>query len=70
MRYLEDIKSKLIVEDAINLSDKEIQRCLGDCVCGHWLVPMAKKYREDGLLVLMYGVFIPMEIDEQTKLIF
>lgn len=52
MRYLDQIKSKLAVEEAANLTDLEIQRCLGDCVCGHWLVPMAKKYRDAGELTM------------------
>ena len=51
MKYLQDIKMKLIVEMAANLSDAEINRILTPCVCGHWLVPLAKDYRDNGILI-------------------
>lgn len=50
MRYLEEINIKLTVEDAVNFSDKEIERCFINCVCGHLLIPLAKKYRSQKLL--------------------
>jgi hypothetical protein len=52
MKYLSDIKAKLSAEEADSLSDKEIERVFKDCVCGHWLVPLTKKYRDNGVLVL------------------
>ena len=49
--YLEDIIRKLVVEKAKSLSDAEIERILSPCVLGHLLIPLAKKYRKERLLV-------------------
>ena len=48
--YLDEIKSKLVVENAKSLSDKEIRRILQPTVLGYRLIPLAKKYIEEGLL--------------------
>ena len=50
MEYLRDIKAKLSAENADSLSNKEIERVFKGCVCEHWLIPLAKKYRDNGEL--------------------
>ena len=52
MQYLTDIKAKLSAENADSLTDKEIERVFKGCVCEHWLIPLTKKYRDNGILVL------------------
>ncbi len=43
MKYvIEKINARLRAENALNLSDSEIERCLRDCVMGHKLIPIAK----------------------------
>ena len=50
MLYLNDIKIKLTVESAANLSDNELKRILSPCVGGHLLLPLAIDYRNKGIL--------------------
>ena len=46
------IRSKLLAEDAENLNDTEIERCLSNCVSGRKMVRMAKELRDEGFLKL------------------
>ena len=62
--HLETIKNKLVVERITSLCDKEIERALGFTVCAHRLVPLAKKYRDEGLIC--YNELLP-EIEEYKK---
>ncbi len=50
MEYLEHIKSKLVIDMVTSLSDSEIERSLSNTVLGHRLIPLTKKYREEGKL--------------------
>jgi len=50
MENLEHIKRKLVVELATSLSDTEINRCLGNTVLSHKLIPLAKHYRDNNIL--------------------
>ncbi|WP_165907808.1 hypothetical protein [Hydrogenispora ethanolica] len=52
LRHLEAIKCRLIAENAKDLSDNELYRCLSGCVGAHMLIPLAIKYRDDGYLNL------------------
>ena len=47
--YVEQIAGKLAADNAINLSDEELKRCLFGCVCP-WVLTMAVKFRDDGTL--------------------
>ena len=62
--HLKAIKNKLVVERVTSLCDSEIERALGFTVCSHRLVPLAKKYRNEGLIV--YNELMP-EIEEFKK---
>ena len=48
-KYGELIRGRLKAEGIVDTSDAELERALGPCVCGHWLVPVAKQLRDDGL---------------------
>ena len=48
MLYKKEIRGRLRAEYARSLSDEELKRCLKDCVWGHILIPLAKKYRDNG----------------------
>jgi hypothetical protein len=47
--YLEQIRGRLAAENTRDDSDPTLARVLGPCVCGHWLVPVAKQLRNDGV---------------------
>lgn len=47
---LDAIVGALAAEEAADLSDGELERCLGGCVAGHRLVPFAKQARDWGRL--------------------
>jgi hypothetical protein len=51
-RWLEAIIGKLSSSHATSLTDSELDRILLPCVCGPRLVPLAKKYRDEGVLKL------------------
>lgn len=44
------IISKMLAENAANISDGEIDRCLSDCVAA-WLPKVAKQYRDAGYIL-------------------
>ncbi len=47
MKYIiEKINARLRAENALNLSNSEIERCLRDCVMGHELIPIAKENKD------------------------
>ena len=48
--YLEEIKSKLVVENATSLEDAELMRILAPCALGHVLMELSKEYRNKGIL--------------------
>ena len=50
MLYKREIRDRLRAEHALNLSNSELKRCLDGCVWGHILIPLAQKYRDDGIL--------------------
>jgi len=47
MEYIEEIKSKLVIDMVTSLCDSEIERSLKDTVLGHRLIPLTKKYRDE-----------------------
>ena len=47
-KYGELIRGRLKAEGILDTSDTELERALGPCVCGYWLVPVAKQLRDDG----------------------
>lgn len=47
-KYGELIRGRLKAEGIVDTSDAELERALSPCVCGHWLVPVAKQLRDDG----------------------
>ncbi|EED97327.1 hypothetical protein L0Z42_29750 [Burkholderia multivorans] len=47
---------RMIAEKATDTSDEEIERTLSPCVCGHWLMTLAKVMRDRGLLDLRLAV--------------
>jgi DNA repair protein RadC len=49
---LDKIIAKLRNEGAEALSNSELQRCLGNCIGAFKLIPLAKEYRDNGLLTL------------------
>lgn len=49
-RWRDAIIGRMIVEHASDLSDAEIARTLGPCVCGPRLIAVAKAMRECGTL--------------------
>ncbi|PXX41114.1 MULTISPECIES: hypothetical protein [Burkholderia] len=51
-RYGDVLIGRMLAEKATNTSDKEIERTLLPCVCGHWLVTLAKIMRDRGVLGL------------------
>ena len=55
-KYGELIRGRLNAEGIIDTSDAELERALGPCVCGHWLVPVAKQLRDDGFGLNMGGM--------------
>jgi hypothetical protein len=44
------IRGRMIEEGMRDASDAEIERVLGPCVCGAWLVTVAKVMRSRGML--------------------
>ena len=48
--YISDIKGKLVVEEAENLSDTEIERVFKNCVCDTLMINFCKNYRDRGLI--------------------
>lgn len=46
----EQIWGRMTAENAVDLSDAEIERTLAPCVCGGMLVRVAKELRTEGLL--------------------
>ena len=46
----EAVIGRMIAEKAADISDAEIERTLGPCVCGDWLVTVAKVMRVRGAL--------------------
>lgn len=52
MEWLGSIIARLISEGAESLSDAELERCLGRCVGAIKLVPLAKEYRDKGVLTI------------------
>tara|TARA_R110000823_G_C15540813_1_gene458100 strand:+ start:51 stop:506 length:456 start_codon:yes stop_codon:yes gene_type:complete len=48
--YISDIKGKLVVELAENLSDTEIERVFKNCVCDTLMINFCKNYRDRGLI--------------------
>ena len=55
-KYGELIRGRLKAEGIVDTCDAELERALGPCVCGHWLVPVAKKLRDDGFDLNMGGM--------------
>lgn len=51
-KYGDDIRGHLLVMGVMSLGDAEINRALGLCVGGHWLVPLAIYARDNGLLTM------------------
>src|SRR4051812_39252748 len=51
-RCVDAILGRTIAMHANNTSDAEIIRTLAPCVCGAWLITLAKEMRARGLLVL------------------
>lgn len=51
-RYGDVLIGRMLAEKAVDTSDEEIERTLMPCVCGHWLVTLAKVMRERGVLDL------------------
>ena len=50
IKYADAIWGRLSAESAFVLDDAELNRILGPCVGGHFLVPAAKQLRDAGLL--------------------
>lgn len=46
------IAGKLQAEGATDLSDDQLNRCLGECVSGPRLIRYAQEFRDSGYLVL------------------
>jgi len=51
-KYGNAVIGRMVAEGAKDASDAEIERTLGPCVCGPWLVILAKVMRNRGLLLL------------------
>jgi hypothetical protein len=51
-KYAEAIRGRLAAEGVAEFTDSELERALAPCVCGHWLVPVAKQLRDDGVSLL------------------
>lgn len=49
-KYRDAIIGRMSACNARDLSDQEIERTLGPCVCGDWLVPCAQLLRDAGKL--------------------
>ena len=47
-KFTERMKSKMVAERAKNLSNEEIERCLGNCVAANKLISRAKELRDKG----------------------
>lgn len=60
--YLEQVRSRMLAEEALDASDPEIERTLRPCVCGHLLVPVARYLRDHGYALLGFQVAYPFEI--------
>jgi hypothetical protein len=52
MKYRDALIGRMIAAGAKDVSDAEIERTLGPCVCGPALVQWAKSLRADGHLVV------------------
>jgi hypothetical protein len=48
--YAPNIIAKLRAERVTDTTDETLEQTLGPCVCGVWLVPVAKQLRDDGQL--------------------
>lgn len=53
-KYREAIIGRLDACYAIDDSDAELERILSSCVCGDWLVSVAKQLRDDGVQIVSY----------------
>lgn len=51
-KYGGAVIGRMVAESAKDASDVEIVRTLDPCVCGPWLVTLAKVMRSRGLLLL------------------
>lgn len=50
--FIPYVISKMIEMKATSLSDKEIERCLGNCIASTKLIACAKKNRDAGILTI------------------
>lgn len=51
-KYGEAVIGRMIAYSAKDTSDAEIERTLAPCVCGNWLVTLARVMRDRNILVL------------------
>jgi hypothetical protein len=52
MKYLDTIRGRLNADHARDDSDAELERILTPCVCGSWLVMVAKQLRDEGIKLI------------------
>jgi len=48
--FCNQVRGRLKAENAQNNTDKELKRCLAPCVCGNYLVRLAKDMKRIGEL--------------------
>lgn len=63
VKWLDPIRGRMTADNAADLSDAEIERTLGPCVCGPRLVVAARLARDNG--TLRYADLLPLDRDRK-----